>query len=61
MAFTPNQLRLLVVNTVSDDLTVLDLTDRKGRPSPQAPLLETMVPLGKNPKAIVVKSFISQK
>ena len=66
MAFSPNQLLLLVVNTVSGDLAVLELTDRQGRPRPQSPHeprfpVETMVPLGASPRAIVVKAFISQK
>ena len=61
MAFSPNQLLLLVVDTVSNDLTVLALTDRKGRPRPESPQLETMVPLGNQPRAIVVKAFVSQQ
>jgi DNA-binding beta-propeller fold protein YncE len=61
MVFSPNQLYLLVINTTSGDLAVLDLTDRKGRPRPGAPIIETMVPLGKNPRAIAVKAFVSQK
>jgi len=60
MAFSPNQLRLLVVDTKSNDLAVLELTDRKGNPR-TIPVLETMVPLGSNPRAIVVKAFVSQK
>jgi len=61
MAFSPNQLLLLVVDTQSNDLAVLELTDRKGSPRPAAPLLETMIPLGSSPRAIVVKAFVSQK
>jgi len=61
MAFTPNQYMLLVVNTGSSDLTVLTLVDNKGRPQPEMPRLETMVPLGKDPRAIVVKAFVSEK
>jgi hypothetical protein len=52
---------LLVVDTVSNDLAVLELTDRKGRSRPESPQLETMVPLGSNPRAIVVKAFVSQQ
>jgi hypothetical protein len=52
---------LLVVNTGSGDLTVLSLIDNKGSPQPDAPKLETMIPLGKDPRAIVVKAFVSQK
>ena len=51
---------LLVVNTASGDLSVLSLIDRKGRPQPNAPVMETMIPLGKDPRAIVVKAFVSQ-
>jgi YVTN family beta-propeller protein len=61
IALSPNQLMLLVVNTGSGDLTVLSLVDRKGRPQPDTPTLETMIPLGKDPKAIVVKAFVSQR
>jgi hypothetical protein len=54
-------LLLLVVNTGSDDLSVLSLIDRKGHPIfPLPPALETMIPLGKDPRAIAVKAFISQ-
>ena len=61
MALSPNQLMLLVVNTASGDLSVLSLIDRKGRPQPNAPVMETMIPLGKDPRAIVVKAFVSQQ
>jgi hypothetical protein len=40
---------------------VLTLVDNKGRPQPDTPKLETMVPLGKDPRDIVVKAFISQQ
>jgi DNA-binding beta-propeller fold protein YncE len=65
MAFSPNQLLLLVVNAISNDLAVVALTDRKGRPWPDTPQggawypLETMVPLGGAPRAIVVKAFVA--
>jgi DNA-binding beta-propeller fold protein YncE len=61
LAFSPNQLMLLVVNTGSSDLTVLSLIDNKGRPQPDTPALETMIPLGKDPRAIVTKAFVSQQ
>jgi YVTN family beta-propeller protein len=61
MAISPNQLMLLVVNTASGDLSVLSLIDRKGRPQPDTPVMETMIPLGRDPRAIVVKAFISQQ
>ena len=61
MALSPNQLHLLVVNTGSGDMTVLSLIDSKGRPQPDVPALETMIPLGKDPRAIVVKAFVSQR
>ena len=61
MAFSPNHLLLLVVNTGSGDMTVLSLIDNKGQPRPEVPALETMIPLGKDPRAIVVKAFVSQK
>jgi YVTN family beta-propeller protein len=61
MALSPNQFWLLVVNTGSSDMTVLTLLDNKGRPQPDTPKLETMVPLGKDPRAIVVKAFVSQR
>jgi YVTN family beta-propeller protein len=61
LAFSPNQLQLLVVNTVSGDLSVLNLTDRKGKPRPDNPSLAAMVPLGRNPHAITVKAFVSEK
>jgi len=61
MALSPNGFMLLVVNTGSGDLTVLSLIDRKGRRQPETPVLETMIPLGRDPRAIVVKSFVSQK
>jgi DNA-binding beta-propeller fold protein YncE len=61
MALSPNQLHLLVVNTASGDMTVLSLIDNKGRPLPEVPALETMIPLGKDPRAIVVKAFVSQR
>jgi hypothetical protein len=50
-----------VVNTGSGDLTVLALTDRKGNSRADTPALETMVPLGRDPRAIAVKAFVSQK
>jgi hypothetical protein len=43
------------------------LIDRKGRPVfPQSPAIgtiipQTMIPLGKDPRAIAVKAFISQR
>jgi YVTN family beta-propeller protein len=61
IALSPNQFMLLVVNTASGDLTVLSLIDHKGRPQPEAPTLETMIPLGKDPRAIAVKAFVSQR
>jgi len=61
MAFSPNQFFLLVVDTVSSDLAVVALTDSKGRPRLQPLVVETMVPLGASPRAIVVKAFVSQK
>jgi DNA-binding beta-propeller fold protein YncE len=61
MAFSPNQLLLLVVNTGSGDMTVLSLIDSKGKSQPELPVLETMIPLGKDPRAIVVKAFVSQR
>jgi YVTN family beta-propeller protein len=62
MALSPNQYMLLVVNTGSGDLSVLSLIDRKGRPVfPRPPSLETMIPLGKDPRAIAVKAFVSQR
>jgi DNA-binding beta-propeller fold protein YncE len=61
IALSPNQVFLLVVNTGSSDLTVLSLVDNKGRPQPDTPKLETMVPLGKAPRDIVVKAFVSQQ
>ena len=60
MALSPNQLLLLVVNTASGDMTVLSLIDSKGRATPDVPSLETMIPLGKDPRDIVVKAFVSQ-
>jgi YVTN family beta-propeller protein len=60
MALSPNQLLLLVVNTGSSDMTVLSLIDSKGRAQPELPTLETMIPLGKDPRDIVVKAFVSQ-
>ena len=61
MAFSPNNLMLLVVNTGSSDLSVLSLVPRNDRPQPNAPVMETMIPLGKDPRAIVVKAFVSQQ
>jgi YVTN family beta-propeller protein len=61
MAISPNQLMLLVVNTASGDLSVLSLIDRKGHQQPETPVMETMIPLGRDPRAIVVKAFISQR
>jgi DNA-binding beta-propeller fold protein YncE len=61
LAFSPNQLMLLVVNTGTSDLTVLSLIDNKGRPQPDTPALMTMIPLGKDPRAIVTKAFVSQQ
>ena len=63
LVFSPNQLHLLVVNTGSGDMTVLSLIgeNSKGRPRREAPSLETMIPLGKDPRAIVVKAFVSQR
>ena len=68
MALSPNQQMLLVVNTASGDLTALDLTDSKGQPrvetgQPRTQIfpLATMIPLGKSPRAIVVKAFVSQR
>jgi hypothetical protein len=40
---------------------VLSLLDNKGQPQPDTPSLETMIPLGKDPRAIVVKAFVSQR
>ncbi|HKD58850.1 MAG TPA: beta-propeller fold lactonase family protein, partial [Terracidiphilus sp.] len=69
-ALSPNQLLLLVINTGSSDLSVVSLIDSKGRPlfprpSPQAAMVplgpETMIPLGKDPRAIAVKAFITQR
>jgi YVTN family beta-propeller protein len=60
MALSPNQLLLLVVNTGSSDMTVLSLIDSKGHAQPELPTLETMIPLGKDPRDIVVKAFVSQ-
>jgi hypothetical protein len=65
MAFPPNQLLLLVANAVSNDLAVVALTDRKGRPCSDTPQrgawypLETMVPLGGGLREIVVKAFVA--
>jgi YVTN family beta-propeller protein len=61
LALSPNQLRLLVINTGSGDLSVLELIGHKGKPRPEAPSLATIVPLGKNPRAIAVKAFVSQR
>jgi hypothetical protein len=40
---------------------VLSLIDRTGDRQPDKPVLETMIPLGKDPRAIVVKAFVSQQ
>jgi hypothetical protein len=57
-----NQFLLLVVNTGSGDLSVLSLIDSKGNPLfPLPPALETMIPLGKDPRAIAVKAFVGQR
>jgi hypothetical protein len=51
---------LLVVNSGTGDLSVLSLIDRTGDRQPDKPVLETMIPLGKDPRSIVVKAFVSQ-
>jgi DNA-binding beta-propeller fold protein YncE len=61
LALSPNQLMLLVVNSGTGDLSVLSLIDRTGDRQPDKPVLETMIPLGKDPRAIVVKAFVSQQ
>jgi YVTN family beta-propeller protein len=62
MALSPNQFLLLVVNTGSGDLSVLSLIDRKGNQLfPKPPSLETMIPLGNEPRAIAVKAFAGQR
>jgi YVTN family beta-propeller protein len=62
MAFSPNQFLLLVVNSGSGDLSVLSLIDRKGNQLfPKPPSLETMIPLGHEPRAIAVKAFAGQQ
>jgi DNA-binding beta-propeller fold protein YncE len=62
LAISPNQLLLLVVNTGSGSLSVFSLIDRNGRPLfPVPPSLQTMIPLGDDPRSIAVKAFISQR
>jgi len=53
-------LMLLVINSGTGDLSVLSLIDRTGDRQPDKPVLETMIPLGKDPRSIVVKAFVSQ-
>ena len=51
-----------ILNTGSGDLSVLSLIDRKGKSVfPKPPSLETMIPLGNEPRAIAVKAFVGQR
>ena len=60
MALTPDQNYLLVVGTESGDVTVIQKRrPRKLEPSEYS--LLTLIPVGVQPNAIVVKTFMATK
>ncbi|HZR27723.1 MAG TPA: hypothetical protein VFA71_03000, partial [Terriglobales bacterium] len=57
MAFTPSQQYLLVVDSGSGDVSVIRY-DEKAKPPLKPYILFTMVPVGLDPRQIVVKAFM---